>query len=94
MKKIFYGIAAALIMISIILVCTNPSMQDFIEYIKKSEGSNKAATKPVLRENYFIFSTYSRSGGEFIQEKIWEGYSEKYVGIFGRFYLHSTIIIN
>jgi uncharacterized protein YxeA len=49
MKKIFYGIAAALIMISIILVCTNPSMQDFIEYIKKSEGSNKAATKPVLR---------------------------------------------
>jgi len=94
MKKALYRILTALILITIILVCTNPGMQDFIEYAKKKQGSNQVTIKPVLRENYFIFSIYSQSGGEAIQEKIWEGYTDKYIGIFGRFYLYSTSLSN
>jgi uncharacterized protein YxeA len=92
MKKIIYGIATALILITIILVCTNPDVQDFTEYVKKD--SNGASNQTIHRENYFIFSSYSQSGGSAVDEKIWQGYTYKYIGIFSRFYQHSKIIIN
>ncbi|GEM_PF-5314154 len=93
MKKVLYGITTALILISIILACTSPSMQDFTAYIKKTD-SNRASNETVRRENYFIFSIFSQSGGGAVDEKIWQGYTYRYIGIFGKFYLHSTRIIN
>ena len=53
MKKILYGIATALILITIILACTNPGMQDFIEYVKKRRdpialSSNLSSERTIL----------------------------------------------
>ncbi|MGY3213216.1 uncharacterized protein YxeA [Mucilaginibacter sp. HD30] len=93
MKKILYGIAIVLVLISIILACTNPSTQSFTEYLKKKD-SNRSSHETIRRENYFIFSTYSQSGGTTVDEKIWQGYTYSYIGIFGKFYLQSSIILN
>ncbi len=92
MKKLLYGITTALILITIILACTNPDLQDFTEYAQKD--SNRASNETIRRENYFIFSNYWQSGGGAVDEKIWQGYTYKYIGIFGRFYQYSAIIIN
>jgi len=93
MKKSLYAITTALIVIAIILTCTNPNMQEFTEYVKKKD-SNQASNETIHRENYFIFSTYSQSGGGAVDEKVWQGYTYCYIGIFGRFYLQTSIIIN
>ena len=91
MKKILYGIITALILITIILACTNPSLQNFTDYIEKKKLANRTPHYTVHRENCFIFSIFFRSGGGQTDGLSWS-YGEIYIAIFGRFYLFQDSI--
>ena len=60
----------------------------------KKQMIKRHAPEKLTRTNYYLFSTYSQSGGHETQDKIWQGYTYRYIGIFGRLYLHSSVIIN
>ena len=92
MKKIGHSLVIAGILITIIFACTNPSLQDFTEIVKTMEEADQGSKETIHRENYFIFSIYTRSGRDETYFPLVDLHQYKYLAIFGRFYLQSAMI--
>ncbi len=79
-KRKRYYIGGLLILFMILAVVTNPTTQDYIDFIEEQSGTPIPLNIDIERNNFFIFSTYAPkiiSTGE---------YGTVHLGFMGKFF--------